>query len=153
MDAQNTSEKIDSSLAKKVNKNLVFNVCNSDTDRLANSTVDNNNSLSKTNSVERRSENYDFLSVAAHRLQNPKSITIGHLTANSLRKKIEEKVYYEVAEELIKKILTYLCSHTLTLMKLFRTNNLMQAIIKHYVERNKNGGIFFTSMKKFHAKL
>ena len=62
MDAQNTSEKMDPSLAKKVNKNL-----------------------------ERRPENYDFLSVVAHMLQNPKSI--GHLNAISLRNIIEEKVY------------------------------------------------------------
>ena len=56
MDAQNTSDIEDPPLAKKVNKNLVFNVCNSSTDRLANSTVDNDKSLSKTSSFERRPE-------------------------------------------------------------------------------------------------
>ena len=58
MGAQSTTEMEDSSLAKGVNKNLVFNVYNSNTDRLVNSTVDNNKSLSKANSVKRRSENY-----------------------------------------------------------------------------------------------
>ena len=46
MDAQNTMEIKDSLLARAVNKNLAFTVCNSNTDRPANSIVDNNISLS-----------------------------------------------------------------------------------------------------------
>ena len=45
---------------KKVNKNLVFNVYNSNTDRPENSTFDSNNTLNKLNSLVWRTENYAF---------------------------------------------------------------------------------------------
>ena len=79
MEAQSATEMEDPPLTKTVNQNLVFNVNKYNTDRPTNSTVDNNRSLSKTNSVERRPENYAFLSVVTDRLQNQKNITIGHL--------------------------------------------------------------------------
>ena len=82
----------DPQLAEKVNKNVAFNVYNSNTDRPTNSTVDNNKSLSKINYFERKSEDYAFPSIVSHRLQNPKDLTVGSL------------------KELIKKILTYACS-------------------------------------------
>ena len=91
MDAQSTKH------AKNVNKILVINIYNPNADRPTNSTADNNKSLSKTNSVEKSTENYAFLLVVAHRLQNPKNITIGQLNVNSLRNKIE------AVEELIDK--------------------------------------------------
>ena len=53
----------DSPVAKRVNKYLVFNVNNSNTYRPVNLTVDDSKSLSKTNSVERRPDNYVFQSV------------------------------------------------------------------------------------------
>ena len=65
MDTQNTTEIEDPLLVKRVNKDLVFDVYNSNTDRPANSTLI---SLSSTNSVERRWENYAFATVVAHRL-------------------------------------------------------------------------------------
>ena len=98
MDAQNTSEIEDPPLAKKVNKSLVFNVCNSSTDRHANSTVDNDKSLSKTSSFERRPEIMLFHQMLHICYKTHKNITIDHLTVNSLRNKIE------AVEELIKKM-------------------------------------------------
>ena len=89
MEAQSATEIEDSPLTKTVNENLVFNIYKYNTYRPANLTVDNNRSLSKTNSVERRLESCAFLSVVADRLQNPKNITIGHSNVISLRNKIE----------------------------------------------------------------
>ena len=97
MDAQNTSDIEDPPLAKKVNKSLVFNVCNSSTDRHANSTVDNDKSLSKTSSFERRPEIMLFHQMLLICYKIHKNITIDHLNVNSLRNKIE------AVEELIKK--------------------------------------------------
>ena len=76
---------------------MIFNVNNSNTDRPANSTVDNNKSLSWINSVERKAEIYSFPLAVPHRLQNSKNITISYLSINSLRNKIE------AVEELISK--------------------------------------------------
>ena len=42
---RNKTEKEESAIAKSVNKNLVFNVNSSNTDRRVNPTVDNNKSL------------------------------------------------------------------------------------------------------------
>ena len=42
---RNKTEKEESAIAKRVNKNLVFNVNSSNTDRRVNPTVDNNKSL------------------------------------------------------------------------------------------------------------
>ena len=88
MDARNKTEKKDSAVTKRVNKNLVFNVNSSNTDRPVNPTVDNIKSLSRNNSAEERAENDVFPSVTAHRLQNAKNVTIGALNVNSLRNKI-----------------------------------------------------------------
>ena len=122
IDTQNTTKIEDRLFAKnRVNKKLVFNVYNSNTDRPVNSAVDNNKSLSKTNSVERRSENYDFPSVVALRLQ--KNITIVHLNLISLKNKIScgMKCWWVWLE----KVLRYVSYQKLKLMKLFRTNNLI----------------------------
>ena len=70
MGARNKTEKEESVIAKRVNKNLVFYVNSSNTDRPANPTVDNIKSLSRNNSAEERAENDVFPSVTAHRLQN-----------------------------------------------------------------------------------
>ena len=56
----NNTEKEESVKAKRVNKNLVFNVNNSSTDRPANPTVDNSKSLNRNNSVEDKAENDVF---------------------------------------------------------------------------------------------
>ena len=88
MDARNKTEKKDSAVTKRVNKNLVFNVNSSNTDRPVNPTIDNIKSLSRNNSAEERAENDVFPSVTAHRLQNAKNVTIGALNVNSLRNKI-----------------------------------------------------------------
>ena len=73
---------------KRVNKNLVFNVNSSNTDRPVNRTVDNITSLNRNNFAEERAENDVFPSVTTHRLQNAKNVTIGTLNVNSLRNKI-----------------------------------------------------------------
>ena len=122
LDTQNTTKIEDRLFAKnRVNKKLVFNVYNSNTDRPVNSAVDNNKSLSKTNSVERRSENYAFPSGVALRLQ--KNITIVHLNLISLKNKIScgMKCWWVWLE----KVLRYVSYQKLKLMKLFRTNNLI----------------------------
>ena len=83
MGGRNKTEKGESPVAKRVNKNLVLN-----TDRPVNPTVDSIKSLSRNNSAEERAENDVFPSVIAHRLQNAKNVTIGTLNVNSLRNKI-----------------------------------------------------------------
>ena len=88
MGGRNKTEKEESAIAKRVNKNLVLNVNSSNTDRPVNSTVDSIKSLSRNNSAEVRAENDVFPSVTAHRLQNAKNVTIGALNVNSLRNKI-----------------------------------------------------------------
>ena len=81
-----TRNKVESAIAKRVNKNLIFNVNSFNTDRPVNPTVDNGKSLSRNNSAEEWSENV-FLSVTAHRLQNAKNVTIRALNVNSLKNK------------------------------------------------------------------
>ena len=88
MDTRKKPEKQESAIAKKVNKNSVFNVNSSNTDRPVNPTVDNNKSLSRNNTAKERDEIDVFPSVTAHRLQNAKNVTIGALNVNSLRNKI-----------------------------------------------------------------
>ena len=56
MDARNKTEKEESAITKRINKNLVFNVNSSNTDRPVNSTVENIKSLSGNNSAEERAE-------------------------------------------------------------------------------------------------
>ena len=70
MDGNNNMEKEESAIAKKVNKNLVFNVNSSNTDRPVNPTVENNKSLSRKNLSEERAENDVFPSVTAHSLRS-----------------------------------------------------------------------------------
>ena len=88
MGGRNITEKEEPAIAKRVGKNLVFNVNSSNTDRPVNPTVDSIKSLSRNNSAEERAENDVFPSVTAHRLQNAKNVTIGALNVNSLRNKI-----------------------------------------------------------------
>ena len=88
MDTKNKTEKEEYEIAKRVSKYLVFNVNNSNTDRLVNPTVDNNKSLSRNNSAEERAGNDVFLSVTVYRLQNAENATIGSLNVNSLKDKI-----------------------------------------------------------------
>ena len=47
-----TRNKVESAIAKRVNKNLIFNVNSFNTDRPVNPTVDNGKSLSRNNSAE-----------------------------------------------------------------------------------------------------
>ena len=88
MGTRNNTEREESAIAKRVNKNFIFNVNSSNTDRPVNPTVDNNKSLSRNNTAEERDEHDVFPSVTAHRLQNAKNVTIGALNVNSLRNKI-----------------------------------------------------------------
>ena len=87
MGTRNNTEREESAIAKRVNKNFIFNVNSSNTDRPVNATLNNNKSVSRNNSAEERAENV-FQSVTAHSLQNAKNVTIGALNANSLRNKI-----------------------------------------------------------------
>ena len=52
MGTRNKMGKEESAIAKRVNKNLVFHVNSSNTDRPVNPTVDNNKPLSRNNSAE-----------------------------------------------------------------------------------------------------
>ena len=88
MGGRNKTEKEESPIAKRVNKNLVLNVSSSKTDRPVDPTVDSIKSLRRNNSAEERAENDVFPSVTAHRLQNAKNVAIGTLNVNSLRNKI-----------------------------------------------------------------
>ena len=88
MGTRNKTEEEESAIPKRLNKNLVFNVNGSSTDRPVNPTIDDIKSLSRNNSAEERAENAVFPSVIAHRLQNAKNVTIGALNVNSLRNKI-----------------------------------------------------------------
>ena len=54
MDANNNMEEEESAIAKKVNKNLVFNVNSSNTGRPVNPTVDSIKSLRRNNSAEKK---------------------------------------------------------------------------------------------------
>ena len=88
MGARNKTQKEESPIVKRVNKNFVFHVNSSNSDRPINPTVDSIKSLGRNNSAEERAENDIFPSVTAHRLQNAKNVTIGALNVNSLRNKI-----------------------------------------------------------------
>ena len=56
MGARNNTEKEESAIAKRIKKNLAFNVNSSNTDRSVNPTVDANKSLSRNNSAEESAE-------------------------------------------------------------------------------------------------
>ena len=88
MGTKNKTEKEESTISIKGNKNLVFNVNSSNTDRPVNPTIDNNRSLNKNNFAEERFENDIFSSVTGKKLQNAKNVTIGPLNVNSLKNKI-----------------------------------------------------------------
>ena len=88
MGTKNKTEKEESTISIKGNKNLVFNVNSSNTDRPVNPTIDNNRSLNKNNFAEERFENDIFSSVPGKKLQNAKNVTIGPLNVNSLKNKI-----------------------------------------------------------------
>ena len=66
MGTKNKTEKEEYEIAKRLNKNLVFNVNSSNTDRPVNPTVDNNKSLSRNNSAEEMAENDVFPTVTTH---------------------------------------------------------------------------------------
>ena len=83
MGTRNKTEKEESAIAKRGNKNLVFNVNSSNTDRPVKPTVDNNKSLSRNSSAEEQAENDVFPSVTAH-----KNVAMGVINVNSLRNKI-----------------------------------------------------------------
>ena len=85
MDANNNMEKEESAIAKKVNKNLVFNVNSSNTDRPVNPIVENNKSLSGKNLFEERAENDVFPSVTAHSLLSFRRLKLmKHFQTNNL---------------------------------------------------------------------
>ena len=88
MGIRNKTEKEESAIVKRVNKNLVFNVNSSNTGKPVNLTVDNNKSLSRNNSAEEMAENDAFPSFTSHRLQNAQNVTISALDVNSLRNKM-----------------------------------------------------------------
>ena len=88
MRGRNETEKEESAIAKRVNKNLILNVNSSNIDRPVNPTVASIKSISRNNSAEERAENDVFPSITGHRLQNAENITIGALNVNSLRNKI-----------------------------------------------------------------
>ena len=69
MGGRNKTEKKESALAKRVDKNLVLNVNSSNTDRRVNPTVDSIKSLSRNNSAEERAENDVFPSVTKYWFQ------------------------------------------------------------------------------------
>ena len=143
----NKTGKQESAIAKRVNKKLLPNVNSSNTDRPVNSTVDSIKSLSRNNSAEVRAENDVFPSVTAHRLQNAKNVTIGALNVNSLRNKIGA-----VQELITNNIDICLLSET----KIDESFPNQQFNISNYKtfrrDRNKHGeGLYFTSMKTFHA--
>ena len=60
MGTRNKTEKEESAIAKRVNKNFVFNVYSSNTDRPVNPTVDNNKSLSRNNSARNNYADWRF---------------------------------------------------------------------------------------------
>ena len=85
MDANNNMEKEESAIAKKVNKNLVFNVNSSNTDRPVNPIVENNKSLSGKSLSEERAENDVFPSVTAHSLLSFRRLKLmKHFQTNNL---------------------------------------------------------------------
>ena len=137
-----TRNKVESAIAKRINKNLIFNVNSFNTDRPVNPTVDNGKSLSRNNSAEEWAENDVFLSVTAHRLQNAKNVTIGALNVNSLKNKIGA-----VQELITNNIDICLLSET----KLDETFPNQQFNMSNYktflIERNKHGGglLFYIS--------
>ena len=67
MGGRNKTEKEESTIAKRVNENLVLNVNRSSTDRPVNPTVDSIKSLSRNNSAEERAENDVFPSVTVRK--------------------------------------------------------------------------------------
>ena len=67
MRGRNETEKEESAIAKRVNKNLILNVNSSNIDRPVNPTVASFKSLSRNNSTKERAENDVFPSITGHR--------------------------------------------------------------------------------------
>ena len=119
MGTRNNTEREESAIAKRVNKNFIFNVNSSNTDRPVNPTVDNKKSLNRNNSAEERTENDVFPPVTAQMLQNAKNVTTGPLNVNSLRNK------RRAVGELITNNIDICLLSEAKLMKIFQTNNLI----------------------------
>ena len=83
MGARNKTQKEESPIVKRVNKNFVFHVNSSNSDRPINPTVDSIKPLSRNKSAGERTENYIFASITAQRLQNAKNVITGALNVNS----------------------------------------------------------------------
>ena len=147
MGTRNKTEKEESVIVIRVNKNFIFNVNSSNTDRPVNPTVDSIKSLSRNNSAEERAENDVFPSVTAHRLQNAKNVTIGALNVNSLRNKIGA-----VQELITNNIDICLLSETKTNETFPNQQFNIYVNIKLFVGTERNMvGDYFISMTKFHA--
>ena len=85
MGGRNITEKEEPAIAKRVGKNLVFNVNSSNTDRPVNPIVENNKSLSGKNLSEERAENDVFPSVTAHSLLSFRRLKLmKHFQTNNL---------------------------------------------------------------------
>ena len=119
MGTRNNTEREESAIAKRINKNFIFNVNSSNTDRPVNPTVDNKKSLKRNNSAEERTENDVFPLVTAQMLQNAKNFTIGPRNVNSLTNKRRA-----VGEMITNNVDICLLSEA-KLMKIFQTNNLI----------------------------
>ena len=146
MGTRNKTGKEESVIAKRVNKNFIFNVNSPNTDRPVNPTLNNNKSLIRDNSAEERAENV-FQSVTAHRLQNAKNVTIGALNANSLRNKIGA-----VQELITNNIDICLPSETKTNETFPNQQFNIYVNIKLFVGTERNMvGDYFTSVTKFRA--
>ena len=146
MGTRNKTGKEESVIAKRVNKNFIFNVNSPNTDRPVNPTLNNNKSLIRDNSAEERAENV-FQSVTAHRLQNAKNVTIGALNANSLRNKIG------AVQELITNNIDICLPSETKINETFPNQQFnIYVNIKLFVGTERNMvGDYFISMTKFHA--
>ena len=140
MGTRNKTEKKESAITKNVNKNLIFNVNSSDTDRPVNPAV---------NSAEEGAENDVFPSATAHRLQNAKNVTIGTPNINSSRNNIG------TVEELItNNVDIYLLSET-GIDESFRNQQFNISNHKTFRgDRNKHGaGLLFYNNENIPCKL
>ena len=146
MGTRNKTGKEESVIAKRVNKNFIFNVNSPNTDRPVNPTLNNNKSLIRDNSAEERAENV-FQSVTAHRLQNAKNVTIGALNANSLRNKIG------AVQELITNNIDICLPSETKINETFPNQQFnIYVNIKLFVGTERNMvGDYFTSVTKFRA--
>ena len=108
--------RVQETIQKKKNLQYQKSKKKKNTEKPVNPTVDDNKSLSESNSAEERAEDDVLPSVAAHGLPNAKNVAIGALNVNSLRKKIgavQELITNDIDISLRSK-----------LIKIFQTNNL-----------------------------